>query len=194
MGQISINNGMTGAGVVSQDIRNITVDNILNISESIAAGQSGTINGSYVVTLASGHGILDTDTVGVYWDGGYRYGVDVTAVDTTTITLDNTTGDGTALPVTGTVYISIVTELDLAFSGNAMAAFSLGGNIGLFFTIEDGASVHAARETAASASYQWDSGNAETNPVAGDSVTKINVYNQSTTAGTITGLIGYDNA
>lgn len=46
-----------------------------------------------VVTVDAGHGVLDTDTVSVFWPGGARYNVDVTAVAATTISIDLGSGD-----------------------------------------------------------------------------------------------------
>ncbi|WP_254512854.1 hypothetical protein [Anatilimnocola floriformis] len=61
-----------------------------------------TDNDTGVVTVASGHGILDTDTIDLYDADGLllRKDVDVTAVTSTTITID--AGTGTNLPTQGT--------------------------------------------------------------------------------------------
>jgi len=87
-----------------------TGDSTPNIEIDLPAGIAGTLttrtdNDTGVVTVASGHGITSSDTVDVYWNGGKRYGVDVTATGSTTISIDIGSGDN--LPSTSTEVVIV---------------------------------------------------------------------------------------
>jgi hypothetical protein len=146
------------------------------------------------MTLGSSHGITDADTVSVYWSGGFRYGCAVSSYDGTTVTVNGATGSGDSLPTSGSVVVAKAVEVDVAFSGTAMAALSVGADILCGITLEDAGGVELAKNLTANGAYQWDSGNGDANPVTGDSIIKANIYNKSATAGTVTILVGYDNA
>lgn len=86
-----------------------TGDSTPNIEIALPAGTAGTLttrtdNDTGVVTVAS-HGITTSDTVDVYWSGGKRYGVDVTATTATTISIDIGSGDN--LPSTSTPVVIV---------------------------------------------------------------------------------------
>lgn len=88
-------------------------DTLINTEVALPAGKSGTLstrtdNDTGVVTVSSGHGITDTDTVDVYWTGGKRYNVDVTATTSTTISIDAGSGDN--LPSAATA-VTIVKQV-----------------------------------------------------------------------------------
>jgi hypothetical protein len=69
-----------------------------------------------VITVTS-HSITTSDTVDVYWSTGRRYGVDVTAQDSTTISIDLGAGDN--LPSSSTA-VKIVKQVpfNLALDGD----------------------------------------------------------------------------
>lgn len=188
---VSIRNTMSMAGVNASDNRSITVDNEIKASETIAAGKSGTAGAAGVMTLGTSHGFTDADVVAVIWATGFRYNCTISSYDGTTVTVSSGAGD--SLPTSGAVVVSKQQEIDLAFDGDQLQALSIGADIGIVATLEDGSTVHVAKQIEAAGAYQWDSGNGETNPVAGDSVTKAHVYAASTTAGTATILAAYDN-
>lgn len=194
MSTISIRNSMIGGGTTANNTRSITIDNVIQASETIAAGKAGTAGAAGVMTLGSSHGFTDADTVSVYWSTGFRYGCAVSSYDGTTITVNGATGAGDSLPTSGAVVCAKAVEVDIAFSGSALAALSAGADIACGITLEDAGGVELAKNIAVNGAYQWDSGNGEANPVTGDSIVKANVYNKSATAGTVTILVGYDNA
>jgi len=194
MSTISIRNSMIGGGVTRQNNRSISVDNIINASEAIAAGKAGTAGAAGVMTLGSSHGFTDASVVSVWWAAGFRYGCAVSAYDGTTITVNGATGTGDTLPTSGSVIIAAGVEIDLAFSGSALAALSMGADIDCLVSLEDSGGSELAKSTDANEAYQWDSGNGEANPVTGDSIIKAIVYSKEAKAGTATILVGYDNA
>lgn len=191
MSQISIRNAMSLAGTTAQDNKTIEVDNEAKFSESIVAGDAGTAGAAGVMTLASGHGITDADTVAVIWADGYRYGCTVSSYDSTSVTL--TGGAGDTLPTSGAVVVSVEQEIDLAFAGAQLQALSMGGDIALIIVLEDAEGVELVKQVDANAAYQWNAENGEANPVDGDSIIAAHVYAQSTTAGTATILAAYNN-
>jgi len=86
-----------------------TGDSTPNIEIDLPAGTAGTLttrtdNDTGVVTVAS-HSITTSDTVDVYWSGGKRYGVDVTATTATTISIDIGSGDN--LPSSSTAVVIV---------------------------------------------------------------------------------------
>lgn len=191
MSTISIRNSIIAAGETVQDNTSVEVDNVINASETVTAGVAGTAGEGGVMTLSSGHGITDADTVAVIWATGYRHGCTVSSYDSASVTL--TGGAGDTLPTSGAVVVSKQIEIDLAFSGSQMKALSIGADIGLIATLEDAGGVELAKQIAAGRAYQWDSDNGESNPVAEDSIILAHVYAQSATAGTAKIIVGYDN-
>lgn len=86
----------------------LTGDDLIDTEITLPAGKAGTLStrtdaNTGICTVSSGHGITADDTVDVYWSGGRRYGVDVTAVDATTISIDLGAGDD--LPVATTAVV-----------------------------------------------------------------------------------------
>ena len=87
-----------------------TGDDLIDLQVTLPAGKSGTLttrtdDNTGIVTVASGHGITASDTVDVYWAAGRRYGVDVTATDATTISIDLGAGDN--LPAASTAVVVV---------------------------------------------------------------------------------------
>ena len=70
-----------------------------------------------VLTVASGHGITTADTVDVYWSGGVRYGMTVTATAATTI--DINLGAGDVLPAQDTA-ITVCEQTEIEFDLDAL--------------------------------------------------------------------------
>ena len=97
-----------GGGISVQQSVTRSGDLTVAAQVTLPAGKSGTLstrtdNNTGQLTVASGHGITASDTVDVYWSGGRRYGVDVTAVASTTIDIDLGSGDN--LPTQGTAVV-----------------------------------------------------------------------------------------
>lgn len=101
-----------GGGAAIQQTITRSGDSTPNISVTLPAATAGTLTtrtdaNTGVVTVAS-HSITTSDTVDVYWTGGRRYGVDVTATTSTTISID--IGSGDDLPSTSTA-LTIVKQV-----------------------------------------------------------------------------------
>jgi hypothetical protein len=97
-----------GGGISVQESVTRSGDSTVAAQIALPAGKSGTLttrtdDNTGVVTVTAGHGITASDTVDVYWSTGRRYGVDVTATDSTTISIDLGAGDN--LPASSTAVV-----------------------------------------------------------------------------------------
>lgn len=96
-------------------------DSKIELEVSLPAGTAGTLStrtddNTGIVTVSS-HSITISDTVDVYWSGGRRYGVDVTAQDSTTISIDLGAGDNLPTATTAVVIVKQV-PFNLALDGD----------------------------------------------------------------------------
>ncbi len=102
--------GVSAGGVSIQQQLNVTADHPNPFEIDVPAGIAGSLttrtdNDTGVVTFASGHGITTDHTVDLYSSAGVliRKDMDVTAVTSTTISIDAGSGDN--LPVATTALI-----------------------------------------------------------------------------------------
>ena len=129
-------------------------DDLIDVAVTLPAGKSGTLttrtdDNTGIVTVASGHGITDSDTVDVYWSTGRRYGVDVTATDSTTISIDLGAGDNlpaqsTAVVICKQVVVNKAIDGDnvkiIGFSAELAASTGFGSRITFFDAASGGGS------------------------------------------------------
>lgn len=113
-----------GGGISVQ--QSVTRNGDLTVAAQVTlpAGKSGTLttrtdDNTGQLTVASGHGITGSDTVDVYWSGGRRYGVDVTATAATTIDIDLGTGDNLPTASTAVVICKQVVANVMLYGDNA---------------------------------------------------------------------------
>lgn len=161
---------------------------------TLPAGIAGTLttrtdNDTGVLTVGSGHAITNTDTVDVFWDGGVRYGVDVTATTATTIAID--IGSGTNLPSASTaIVVTKQVQINADIDGDALAIIGL---LASFSSLTSTAKVHVDLQDSGSASIEaitlsanapkvYDITGGDTNLFTGNPVTKIMAANGSSTA------------
>jgi hypothetical protein len=154
---------------------------------TMAAGRAGTLStrtddNTGIVTVASGHGITDTDTVAVFWEGGSRHGVDVTATTSTTISID--LGAGTNLPAAATaVVIAKEIEHTLAIIGDDIIVMGIGCQNRVSVNFRDSGDASLLRyDIAANEGRLWVSSSDVTNPLATDTVANVVIANGGTTA------------
>ncbi len=96
-------------------------DSKIELEVTLPVGTAGTLStrtddNTGVVTVSS-HSITISDTVDIYWSGGRRYGVDVTAQDATTISIDLGAGDNLPTATTAVVIVKQV-PFNLALDGD----------------------------------------------------------------------------
>ena len=159
-----------------------------NENDTFPAGKAGTLttrtdDDTGILTVAEGHGITDSDTVDIYWDGGVQYGADVTGTTGTTISIDLGLGDN--LPSESTVIVvtkRITVDFDIDGDNVKMLAFSATTRAHCVLAKNDD-TVIKAQELTANEPWQWVSDQGITNPLTGDPIGKAEISNGSTTDG-----------
>ena len=156
-------------------------DSKIELEISLPAGTAGTLttrtdDNTGIVTVAS-HSITISDTVDVYWSTGRRYGVDVTAQDATTISIDLGAGDN--LPTTSTAVVIVKqVPFNLAIDGDNAKIVGVsyevagGGGYGCRVTLFDSADdTITGLDLDANVPNVVDIEGGQTNPYTGDQIT-----------------------
>ena len=139
------------------------------------------------------HGVLDTETIAIFWTGGARYDVDIDSVTGDTITFSG--GNGDNLPADeSAVSVSQMLQLDVPVNGTNLQALCLQADQDFIASVVDasGDSVLMAERDANDA-FLWYDGNGD-NPVTGHTdIVAVNFYNKSATAASVKALHGKNN-
>ena len=186
-----IKNSFSISGMTAASARTIIADNLINATEEIPAGISGTAGLAGEMTLPTGHGITNSDIVSVCWATGYAY--DCTVSDSATNSCIVTLVEGDALPTSGAVVISKKKEIDVAVSGTTVVALYMGADVAVGTSLKTVSTIALQKNIIANGAYTWDSGCGEANPITGDAIVKAVVYNKGTTVGEAQIIVGYDN-
>lgn len=143
------------------------------------------------VFTKTAHGILDTATIAVFWNGGYRVNVDIDSVTDNTITFSGGTGDN--LPAeSGAVSVSKMLQVDVPFVGDNLAAICIKGSQDIIASIIDDSGSILDADLDANDAYLWSIGSG-VNPVAGDTAIAVNFYNKSLVAADVSVIYGVNN-
>ncbi|MBI5863761.1 MAG: hypothetical protein HZB38_04490 [Planctomycetes bacterium] len=125
-----------------------------------------------VATLEAGHGIIVSDVVDVYWTGGRRYNVNVTAVNVNDVTFSGGTGD--ILPAQSTALTMMKQKtIDTDFVGNLLVAIGALCAARAHISFYETATLRLAVDLTANELWFWVNGGTAANPLAGASVTHI---------------------
>jgi hypothetical protein len=152
---------------------------------------SGTTN--RLLTLGSGHGLDtgDTGNVAVFWAGGCRRDLEVTANDDTTITVTAESGAGDSFPVNGTeITVAVVVVNDaVSFSNDGLQRLFIGAEakqetFSIHVDLTDGADSVLAASVVGGECYQWIDSSGPDNPVS-ETIVAARGYSGSITATTI---------
>jgi len=165
-------------GIVATSTATRTESGQISHEVTLPAGKAGTLStrtddNTGIATLALGHGITDADTVDVYWVGGCRYGMTVTAYDTTTVSIDLGAGDNfptVDAAIVVTPQVTINTDFDGDDVKMIAAIATLRAHID--FQNDTPASLNAVELTANEA-WAWVSDSGYANPLTGDPVDVI---------------------
>lgn len=194
------NRALTVAGLSFASSVTIESDLAIPFSQNVAAAKTGalTVRTSASVGTITGeasHGVATGARLDIFWSGGSRVGITVGTVSGTSIPI--TGGSGDDLPLAATALtLCVPTELNFDVTGNNVVSIfancPLGGAV--TFTDNSNAYVFHADPTATTKSYVWTSVDGGTSPLAGASVGKVFVSNQSSSAAaTISGGVQYDS-
>lgn len=138
-----------------------------------------------IITVAA-HSIVDSDTVDVFWAGGRRYGVDVTAHTGTTISIDLGAGDDLPIATTAVVIVKQI-QINAAIDGDKVQVLGMAmefadpneaskGHI----TFKDGGGATIANlDLSANTPSVYDVAGGQTNPFTGNPITAAYASNGS---------------
>lgn len=146
-------------------------------SGTLTTRTSGTVG---VITLATGHGIIGGDKVGLYWAGG-QCDADVTGDTSTTISITTIAG-GDALPSAATVIIAgKIAESSIVMSTDDIKAFAIYAGGAGKVAIRSLSDPLLSRQFSAAGQYSWFTDSGITNPVTlSETTDKIQTSTSST--------------
>ena len=188
-GTITSTANVAGVAVSAQITRTANLQTSYD-GDVLPAGSAGTLttrtdDDTGVATLAADHGIIDTDTVDVFWSGGSRYGVDVTSVDGTAVSIN--VGSGYNLPAEdAAIVVTKQVTIDVDFDGDnvEMIVVSNSARVHLDFQESGGTSI-AALDIPAHEGWSWCADQGVTNPLTGNPVGKIQASSGEAAAATL---------
>lgn len=153
---------------------------------SLAAAKVGqlttrTDNDTGTLTMNASHGITTGARLDVFWDvsgtKGHRRGMTVGTVSTNSVPIDGGAGDN--LPANlSAVTACVPSEEEFLVTGNNVVAIGVKATRRGAVVFADGSNVEkhavvAELEGTRGGGYQWFDGSGVTNPLAGDTVTKV---------------------
>lgn len=171
----------------------------LTFDLSLPAAKAGSLttrtdDNTGVATLSTGHGIVSSDVVDVYWSGGYRRGMTAT-VSGNLVTVDG--GAGSILPVQTTA-VTVSKQVVLptpTFDGDLTPLWFLNCNTRCALALRDDSAADIDDfEIPAGEAIFWINNMGTTSPIAGNMVGSIVVSNadSSNTASVLRGSFLYD--
>lgn len=185
MSTVNVNNSALIGGVSIGGTATRTGTGQVTVDTTLAAALAGTLStrtddDTGVLTVAGGHGLVPSisaapaSVVNVFWSGGLRYGMTVTATSDTTVTVDGGSGDN--FPVVNTVITVAEQEvIDIAdFDGDGVdvIAVLLAKRGHIDFQTSGDASIKA-QELTADEMWIWIVDQGFTNPLAGETVAQL---------------------
>lgn len=169
---------------------NLTVSGEQNVgaNPTVLAAQPGTLTlrtsttvGEITMTSGS-HGIITGQRVDLYWSGGKCYGAVVGTVAGSVVPIASVAG-GDVLPVLSTVInVGIPNDVKFDLIGNNMQGLVIYSPVEGYVILADNSTNHHVQYLAAGGGYAWATGSGVTNPVAGDTLTKVWMSHSSTSA------------
>lgn len=195
---------VAGGGVTISSGTNYSGDGSASCEVTIPSGKSGTLstrtdNDTGVATVSSNHGITTSDKVSVFWTGGRRYNMTVTATTSTTISVDSGSGDN--LPSSSTaVVVSKDTNVVLSVDGDNAKIFALSMDIPndqtskAFVRAYDGSANVATFDMTMSTPLVYPIESGITNPITGNVVTSFYGSNANSTTDATLRIIAITDA
>jgi len=165
---------------------NLTDSGALNFDATLLAADAGTLTTRTnttegTITLSTGHGIITSDKVDLYWTTGARYNVTVGTVDGNSVPF--TGGSGDNLPSqAGAISVSKRTSITMVITGSNVSAFAAFADKAYRFAFMDvsGEVSGAAFSLAASQSFVYFDGSGYANPITGASVLRVEASTSAT--------------
>lgn len=173
--------------------RTLLGEGIINRNISVPAAKVGQLTtrtdaNTGVLTMASGHGFTTSDVLDVYWTNtdntrGARRGMTAT-VSTNAVTVDGGSGDDLPTNLTAVTAMEPVTEIVPPVAASGFKMFAVAAPVPAHFSVEDADSVLLTKAfpKATGGQYHWHDESGETNPMAGETPTKVLVSHGEITA------------
>jgi hypothetical protein len=180
--QYTVNMG----GLSIQGQQTDTAESAIPLEVTLAAGKAGTLttrtdNDTGVATLSTGHGIISTDVVDVYWADGLRRGM-VATVSTNAVTIDGGAGDVLPSSTTAVVLCKQV-EAVFSVSGSLIKSFAVGANQRCSVDLQNSSDVsQIAYEVIANTVQSWSESGGLSSPFTGMTITQAKLSNSSSSA------------
>lgn len=188
-----IENQFTINGRVYRNTATVSEEGMTSKIVSLSTAKTGqlttrTDNDTGELTMAGGHGITDGDRLDVYWATGSRRGMTVGTVDVNDVPIDGGAGDNLPDNLTS-VTAMVAVEEEFLLTGDNLKALVLSGNQKCSVSLcgaddaEDyGVEIGSATDSGRTFLWYAEDPNAPTNPVAGDTVTKVFLSNSSSSS------------
>lgn len=195
----SVTKSMRLGGVTFDQSSAPSGDGMVIVEESVAAGEEGdlttrTDDDTGIVTVDdSGHAFVVDDKADIYWSGGCRRFMDVTAVSGAAVTIDGGSGDN--LPVVDTeVTLVEPTTFEVYCDGDYVQAIFLSAAKQGQFTFATGVPAEVwSRELGEGKAYLWETGDGVDNPLTGQFISYVFISHSDTTAATMKVGVVYNN-
>jgi len=164
---------------------------MLSADATLLAADAGTLStrtdaDDGTITLETGHGIVTSDVVDLYWDGGAKYNNTIGTVSVNSVPFVGGTGDD--LPDEDSVIsVSKRTAITFTDSGDNVSAFMVQCDQACRFTfMAAGGEITAATfSISANQGVPWYEGMGYTNPLAGETLVKIEASTSASSDATI---------
>jgi hypothetical protein len=204
---MSVNNQAAYGNQTIAENRTLTAEGQGGRSVSVPAAKAGdlttrTDNETGTLTMDSGHGITTGAVIDLFWtntDGskGMRREITVGTVSSNSVPIgaDNS-GSGDNLPPLNTEITAMVPveEVMPSPAANSYVFFGCSAPCPAHISVQDADSVLLTKvfPKATGGAYQWNSQNGETNPMAGETATKLKLSHGEISAQTIQVLFLFD--
>ncbi len=138
-----------------------------------------TNNTDGTITGPSGHGITTAQVVDLYWVGGCRRAVVVGTVASLAIPISGGSGDNLPTNMTA-VTISARASINVPATGDKVMGIFLSTPQRGSFSLNHGAGAAVHKTIDTGKVWHWESGNGDTNPAAGVTLTTCNLSHDGT--------------
>lgn len=185
--------------------RTVEADVALRISKTLTRAKTATLtvrtnNTDGSLTLEASHGVVTGDRVDIYWEvagvKGHRRGVTVGTVAGNVAPISGGAGDNLPALNTANIATMVAVAEEVTFTGNNLQfyVFKAPGNVRAIVVFANAGNAEVDfLVIEAGTTKSWDSGSGFTNPLAGDSPTKLFItHGDYVNTQTVVGDIGWN--
>lgn len=186
---IKVAHQVTIDSMIFNETRAVTADQVAcKIEKSIPGAKSGSLttrtdDTTGTLTMVTGHGLTTGAKVSLFWAGGRRYNVTLGTVATDSVPITNS-GAGDNLPTQGTaIRVCVEVEFSTDIVGDRLRAYAFFAPKRGTVQLVAGTTVEKVEDTVGDNQEQdWTYGGTEVNPIVGDTITKVRLSHEDTSA------------